>query len=163
MGRQIAFVLTEGDELAFFRALGEKAEYRLEPMCMDSTKGAALDAPSGGIGSLIESYALWRPELDPTPTRTRVGDRWCVFTDAQLVEFNRTSFDGLRPDPGRLYIGTNSPRPADFVRWFERLTSLIRRTGRRDKSGVYWGVDAQQRWDRYVRIAGVFGEDPSAP
>ena len=64
------------------------------------------------------------------------------------------SRSNLRKAPiWRLWIDTYPSRPDHCLRWYGQLVSWIRRRCHRDRHGVYWGPDAEERWRDHFEAA----------
>lgn len=146
MGRQIGFYMTEVDEALFLAYVHGLTETRLEPAEQPPTP----DGCRPGVGAMPDRYwtwFLWRPDVDPPPTRRTIGLHH-VDERSQAIEFTRAGYlpRHHRLLAGRLWIYTYAPRPDHFLKWYGNVSSWIRRNCRRDSQGAYWGPDALSRW-----------------
>jgi hypothetical protein len=145
MGRQINFMMTELDEADFFAWLHGMVETRVEAACPDWSSLVDNGRPSGPLPDGTFGWFLWRPGRDPQPSRSDLG-RHCIETKSQAVEFTRTRLEEGVPHAGRLWIYTSDPRPDEFMKWYDKLATWIRKRCRRDRIGNYWSPDALERW-----------------
>ena len=155
MGRQLSFCLTPGDTEELRATLIALNSFTaLSPTARTATPevlGARLGVQRMGEEPLLVLVAR-DEDVDDITMRPVNPSLWRIDSITEpVLEFSRPFFAGRAMRPGRLFFETGyyldgawrDKKPA-FLDWSRSVFELVRRTLKRDATGIYWGSEASE-------------------
>ncbi|MDX9702392.1 MAG: hypothetical protein RBU23_05025 [Candidatus Auribacterota bacterium] len=155
MGKQTRFYMTEKDEsdlLSFARSDRKMAILPYRHFTKEIEIVDTFPDPNIPFG---KSTWLWDMDHSPKPILSFVNKQNYYSVDSlfsEVIEFDRSFFDGTRLRSGRIYIQTGYwddsgeyvTKSDEFIKWFERLARWIRKNGKRHNNWGYMLPGAQE-------------------
>jgi hypothetical protein len=147
MGKQVNFYMNEDDEHAFFNFLRSTGELRIFSYTSNSaTPNELFELPSRETLFWACQF-LQNASTSSDPIMKFIKTQSYYIPDvaeSELIEFSRSFVDEGRLVRGRIWAEMNRydssiivRKPQNFLKWYERIASWIKRNSTRNSCGDY--------------------------